>query len=154
MFVDEAGATARHIPYKGVGPMLTDLIGGQIDMATAALPSVQAHLKIGALRAIGAGATQRVAAAPEIPTMAEQGLPGYLVEGWFAVIGPKGMAPADVKRIHGAVTIAFNNPEVKEAMARQGNTIAISTPEFAAKFFRSETDKYGKLVKKAGLELQ
>ena len=154
MFVDEAGATARHIPYKGVGPMLTDLIGGQIDMATAALPSVQAHLKSGALRAIGVGAAQRVAAAPEIPTLVEQGMPGYLVEGWFAVIGPKGMAPADVKRIHDAVTIAFNNPEVKEAMAKQGNSIAISTPEVAAKFFRSETDKYAKLVKKAGLELQ
>ena len=154
MFVDEAVATARHIPYKGVGPMLTDLIGGQIDIATAALLSVQAHLNSGALRAIGVGAAQRVAAAPEIPTMAEQGLPGDLVEGWFAVIGPKGMAPADVKRIHEAVTIAFDNPEVKEAMARQGNSITISTPEFAAKFFRSETDKYAKLVKKAGLELQ
>ena len=70
------------------------------------------------------------------------------------MIGPKGMAPADVKRIYEAVTIAFDNPEVKEAMARQGNSITISTPEFAAKFFRSETDKYAKLVKKAGLELQ
>lgn len=154
MFVDEAGASARHIPYKGVGPMLTDLIGGQIDMATAALPSVLGHLKSGALRAIGVGAAQRVAAAPEIPTLVEQGMPGYLVEGWFAVIGPKGMAAADVKRIHEAVSTAFANPEVKEAMARQGNTIAISSPEVAAKFFRSETDKYAKLVKKAGLELQ
>ena len=154
MFVDEAGAKARHIPYKGVGPMLTDLIGGQVEMATAALPSVQAYLKSGALRAIGVGSPQRVAAAPDIPTLTEQGLPGYLVEGWFAVIGPKGLPAADVRRIHDAVTAAFNSAEVKEAMARQGNTIALTSTDAAQKFFRTELDKYARLAKKAGLELQ
>jgi tripartite-type tricarboxylate transporter receptor subunit TctC len=91
-------AKARHIPYKGVGPMLTDLIGGQVEFATAALPSVQQHLKTGALRAIGVGTAQRVPAAPDIPTFVEQGVPGYVVEAWFAVIGPKGLPPAEVKR--------------------------------------------------------
>lgn len=154
MFVDEAGVTARHIPYKGVGPMLTDLIGGQVQMGVAALPSVQQHLKSGALRAIGTGTAQRLAAAPDIPTMTEQGMPGYLVEGWFGFIGPKGLPAADVKRLHDAVTAAFAAPEVREAMARQGNTINVSTTEFAQGFFRSEMAKYAKLVKKAGIELQ
>ncbi len=154
MFVDEAGASAKHIPYKGVGPMLTDLIGGQVDMATAALPSVQQHIRSGALRAIGVGAAQRVAAAPDIPTMVEQGMPGYLVEGWFGFIGPKGLAAADVKRLHDALSAAFAAPEVREAMAKQGNAIAISSPEHAQAFFRSEMAKYAKLVKKAGIELQ
>lgn len=154
MFVDEAGATAKHIPYKGVGPMLTDLIGGQVDMATSALPTVQAHLKSGALRAIGVGAAQRVAAAPDIPTMAEQGMPGFQVEGWFAFIGPKGLASSDVKRLHEALSAAFAAPEVREAMAKQGNAINISSTEFAQAFFRSEMAKYAKLVKKAGIELQ
>jgi tripartite-type tricarboxylate transporter receptor subunit TctC len=154
MFVDEAGGKANHIPYKGVGPMITDTIGGQVEWCTAALPSVQGHLKSGALRAIGVGSAQRVAAAPEIPTMVEQGMPGYLVEGWFALIGPKGLAQADVKRLHDAAVEAFATPEVKEAMAKQGNTINVSTPEYAAQFFRSETAKYAKLVKKAGIELQ
>ncbi|MEY2875450.1 MAG: hypothetical protein RLZZ373_2821 [Pseudomonadota bacterium] len=154
MFVDEAGATARHIPYKGVGPMLTDLIGGQVQIGVAALPSVQQHLKSGALRAIGTGAAQRLAAAPEIPTMVEQGMPGYLVEGWFGFIGPKGLLAADVKRLHDAVAVAFAAPEVTEAMAKQGNTISISTTEYAQQFFRSEMAKYAKLVKKAGIELQ
>ena len=154
MFVDEAGAQAKHIPYKGVGPMLTDLIGGQVEFATAALPSVQQHLKSGALRAIGVGAAQRVAAAPDIPTMAEQGMPGYLVEGWFAFIGPKSLAAAEVKRLHEAVSAAFAAPEVREAMARQGNAINISSTETAGQFFRSEMAKYAKLVKKAGIELQ
>jgi tripartite-type tricarboxylate transporter receptor subunit TctC len=75
MYLDEVGAKARHIPYKGVGPMVTDLIGGQIEFATAALPSVQQHIKSGALRAIGVGTAQRVPAAADIPTFVEQGVP-------------------------------------------------------------------------------
>jgi tripartite-type tricarboxylate transporter receptor subunit TctC len=154
MFMDEAGVKATHVPYKGVGPMLTDLIGGQVEMGTLSLPSIQPHLKSGALRAIGTGTATRLAAAPDIPTMTEQGMPGYLVEGWFAVIGPAKMSAADVKRINTAFVTAFATPEVRETMAKQGNTINVSTPEFAAKFFRDEMAKYAKLVKKAGVELQ
>ena len=154
MYVDEVGARANHIPYKGVGPMVTDLIGGQVEFATAALPSVQQHIKGGALRAIDLGSAQRTPAAPDIPTMAEQGLPSYLVEAWFAVIGPKGMTAADVKRIHDAVSAAFNDAGVKELMAKQGNVIRISSPAEAQAFFKSELQKYAALVKKAGIEAQ
>ena len=154
MYIDEVGASAKHIPYKGVGPMVTDLIGGQIEFATLALPSVQQHIKSGALRAIGMGGAQRTPAAPEIPTIAEQGTPGYVVEAWFGVLGPKGMSVADTKRVHDALVAAFNDPAVKEAMAKQGNTINVSTTEFAQAYFRTEKDKYAKLVKKAGIELQ
>jgi tripartite-type tricarboxylate transporter receptor subunit TctC len=115
---------------------------------------VQQHIKSGALRAIGVGSAQRTPAAPEIPTIAEQGLPGYVVEAWFGVLGPKGMNAADVKRVHDAIVAAFADPGVTEAMAKQGNTINISTSEFAQTYFRSEKDKYAKLVKKAGIELQ
>ena len=152
MFLDEAGATAKHIPYKGVGPMVTDLIGGQVEFAVLALPSVQAHIKSGALKAIGMTTAQRVAAAPDIPTFVEQGLPGYVMDAWFAVLAPKGLPAADVKRVHEALVAAFNDPGVKETMAKQGNTIAISTPEQAAVAFRRELQKYAQLVKKAGLE--
>ena len=151
-FLEESGTKARHIPYKGVGAMVTDLIGGQIEFATLALPSVQQHIASGALKAIGVGTAQRIAAAPGIPTFVEQGLPGYVVEAWFAVIGPKGLPAADVKRIHDAVVLAFNDAAVRETMARQGNTIAISTPEQAAQAFRQEMAKYAQLVRKAGLE--
>ncbi len=154
MYLDEVGAKARHIPYKGVGPMVTDLIGGQIEFATAALPSVQQHIKTGALRAIGVGTAQRVPAAADIPTFVEQGVPGYVVEAWFAVIGPKGLAPAEVKRVHDAVVTAFADPTVKETMAKQGNVINISTPETAQQFFKTELAKYAALVKKAGVEAQ
>lgn len=154
MFLDEAGVKARHIPYKGVGPMLTDLIGGQVDFATAALPSVQAHLKSGALKAIGVATAQRVAAAPEIPTFVEQGLPNYVVEAWFAVIAPKNLPPAEVQRVHAAVVSAFADPAVKEAMAKQGNVINIGPADKAMPFFRSEMARFAALVKKAGVELQ
>jgi tripartite-type tricarboxylate transporter receptor subunit TctC len=154
MFLDEAGAKALHVPYKGVGPMLTDLLGGQVQFATVSLPSVQQHLKSGALRAIGMGTARRVPAAPDIPTFVEQGLPGYVVEAWFAVIGPKGMAAADVKRAHDAVVAAFADPAVKDSMDKQGNVINVSTTDFAKDFFKTELVKYANLVKKAGIEAQ
>jgi tripartite-type tricarboxylate transporter receptor subunit TctC len=154
MFLDEAKVSARHIPYKGVGPMINDLLGGQVDFATAALPSVQGHLKSGALRAIGMATAQRAAAAADIPTFVEQGLPNYIVNAWFAVIGPKKLAVADVQRIHDAFVAAFEEPEVKEAMARQGNIIGIAPADKAMPFFRSELATYATLVKKAGVEVQ
>ncbi len=154
MFLDEAGAKATHVPYKGVGPMLTDLLGGQVQFATAALPSVQQHLASGALRAFGMATAQRAPAAPGIPTFIEQGLPGYVVEAWFAVIGPKGMSAADIKRVHDAVAAAFTDPAVKDAMAKQGNVINVSSTEFAKDFFRTELVKYATIVKKAGVEQQ
>ena len=154
LFLDEAQVKATHVPYKGVGPMLTDLIGGQVQFATAALPSVQQHLSAGTLRAIGMGTAKRVPAAPDIPTFVEQGLPGYVVEAWFAVIGPKGMSAAEVKHVHDAVVAAFADPAVKEAMEKQGNVINVSSSEFAKDFFRTELAKYAAIVKKAGVEPQ
>lgn len=154
VFLDEAGVKATHVPYKGVGAMLTDLLGGQVDFATAALPSVRSHLQAGTLRAIGVATAKRVPAAPEIPTFVEQGLPGYVVEAWFAVIGPKGMSAADVKHVHDAVVAAFADPAVKEAMVKQGNVINVSTSDYAKEFFRSELAKYAAIVKKAGVEPQ
>ena len=154
MFIDEAGVKASHVPYKGVGPMVTDLLGGQIDFAVVAMPSVAQHIKTGALRAIGMCADKRTSAAPEIPTFVEQGLTGYNMEAWFAVVGPKGMAPALVKKVHDAVVAAFNDATVKDTMAKQGNTINISSTEQAQRAFRSEMARYAALVKKVGIEPQ
>jgi tripartite-type tricarboxylate transporter receptor subunit TctC len=154
LYLDAAGIKVRHIPYKGVGPMVSDLLGGQVDVVAAALPSVQGHIASGRLRPIGMFPAQRTPAAPQIPTFAEQGLANFEVEAWFAVIGPKGMSAATVKRIHDAVSAAFNDAAVKEAMAKQGNTIRITTTEQAQAAFRSELAKYAALVKKVGLEPQ
>lgn len=153
MFLDQAGVEARHVPYKGVAQMVTDLIGGQVELGVVAINAAQPHLKSGALRAIGVGSPKRTPIAPDIPTIAEQGLPNYDVAGWFAVVGPAKLPPAEVKRIHDAVAAAFGSPEVKEAMVKQGNDIAPTTPEAAAQFFRSEMERYGRLAKKANVQL-
>jgi tripartite-type tricarboxylate transporter receptor subunit TctC len=153
MFVDAAGVDAKHIPYKGVGPMLADLIGGQVDFGVVALPAVQGHLKSGSLRAIGIMGKARVPSLPELPTIAEQGLPEVDIAGWFAVIGPAKMPAAEVARLHDAVVAAFAAPEVREAMAKQENIINPTTPEVAAKYFRTEQERYARLVKKANISL-
>lgn len=153
MFVREAGIEVKHIPYKGTGPMLQDLVGGQIEMGVVALPAVQGHLRSGALRAIGITGRQRAPAAKDIPTVAEQGLPNYDVEGWFAVVGPAKLPAAEVNRIHGAFVAAFAVPEVQEAMTKQGNVIKPTSPQEAAQMFRAELAKYAKVVKAAGVKI-
>jgi tripartite-type tricarboxylate transporter receptor subunit TctC len=154
MFVEAAGVSAKHIPYKGVGPMLADLIGGQVDFGVAAVPAVQGHLKSGALRAIGVTGTARVPSLPDLPTIAEQGWPEVDVAGWFAVIGPAKLPAAEVKRLHAAVVAAFADAEVRAAMAKQENLIRPSTPEAAAQMLKSEQERYAQLVKKANITLE
>jgi tripartite-type tricarboxylate transporter receptor subunit TctC len=153
LFLEQAGVQARHIPYKGTGPMVTDLVGGQVQFGVVALPAIQQHIKSGAVVAIGLCGTTRSPAVPEIPTIAEQGLPDYDVAGWFAVVGPAKMPAAEVKRTHDAFVAAFASPEVADAMARQGNVIKPTSPEDAARFFRSEATRYAALAKKANVSL-
>jgi len=153
MVVDAMGVDVKHVPYKGVGPQLTDLIGGQVEMGVVALPAVQGHLKSGALRAIGVMGSQRVASLPDVPTIAEQGFPGVDIAGWFVVVGPAKLPPAQVKRVHDAVVAAFGAPDVKAAMAKQENVIAPMTPEQSSAFMATEQDRYARLAKKADIKL-
>jgi tripartite-type tricarboxylate transporter receptor subunit TctC len=153
MFMDAAGVEVRHIPYKGMGPMLADLIGGQVEIGVAAVAAVQGHLASGALRAIGVMGTRRVASLPDLPTLAEQGFPDVDIGGWFAVVAPARLPPAQVKRLHDAFVTAFADPEVQAAMARQDNQVHPTGPEATLAFFRSEQARYARLVKKAGVAL-
>lgn len=154
MFLDEARVTAKHIPYKGVGQMVTDLLGGQVDFGVLGINTALPHMQTGALKAIGVSSAQRSPAAPDLPTFAEQGLPGYVVDGWIAVLGPKGLPAAQVQRMHQALVAAFDAPDVREAMTKQGNVIRVSTPEEALASFRQEGARFGDLVKKAGVTVQ
>ena len=153
MFVDAAGVQVQHVPYKGMGPMMVDIISGQVEFGVAAVAAVQGHLASGRMRAIGVMGKQRVASLPEVPTMVEQGFPDVDVEGWFTLIGPKGLPPAQVDRLHKAIVAAFNDPEVKVAMAKQDNFINPTTPDAAAKFLKAEQDRYARIVGKANIKL-
>jgi len=153
MFVDAVGVPLMHIPYKGMGPMLTDMMGGQVDMGVAAVAAVQGQLKSGALRAIGVMHKSRIASLPNLPTLAEQGFPEVDVAGWFAVIGPAKLPASQVKRIHEAVVAAFNEPEVKAALAKKDDFIQPMTPEASARYLKSEQERYGKLVAKIGVQV-
>jgi tripartite-type tricarboxylate transporter receptor subunit TctC len=151
LFKDVTGTYSTHIPYRGFAPMLQDIVGGQVHWGVGALPAVAGQIKAGTVKALVVSSPSRTAAAPQIPTSAEQGYPKYLVEGWFAVVGPKGLPVDQAKRINAAFVTAFNTQEVKDAMAKQGNTINISTPEAASAHFRNELLRYARLVKKAGV---
>lgn len=153
MVMDALGVEVRHVPYKGMGPMITDIMAGQLEMGVASVPSVQGQLKSGALRAIGVLGTSRVASLPDLPTFAEQGFPEVDVMGWFAVVAPAKLPAAQVKRIHEAVVAAFADPEVKAAMAKQDNVINPSTPEAARQFLKAEQERFAKIVVKANVKL-
>ena len=153
MFVDAVDAQVQHVPYKGMGPMLTDIISGQVDFGAAAVPAAQGHIASGRLKAIGVMGKQRVPALPDVPTIAEQGFPDVDVAGWFALVGPKGLPAAQVKRLHDAVVAAFNDADVKAAMAKQNNFIDPSTPEAAAAFLKTEQARYARLVAKANIKV-
>lgn len=154
MFLQRAQLQTRHVPYKGVAPMVTDLIGGQVDIGVLSLPSVQTQLKAGQLRAIGVCDLKRTPAAPDIPTIAEQGWDGFEVMGWFAAIGPARLPAAQTERVYDGLKRAFADERVKAAMATQGNTIALRDPAQTAAFFVEERQKYARVAQAAGLEAQ
>ena len=153
-FVDAAGVAVKHIPYKGMGPMIADLIGGQVEFGVVAINVAQPHLKSGALRAVGVMGKQRVPSLPDLPTLAEQGFPGVEIAGWFAFIGPARLPADEVRRLHAAVVAAFQTPETQDAMARQENIIHPMSPEASAQYFRREQERYANLAKKADVKLE
>ncbi|HYN63500.1 MAG TPA: tripartite tricarboxylate transporter substrate binding protein [Candidatus Limnocylindrales bacterium] len=153
-FADAADVDVKHIPYKGMGPMVSDILGGQVEWGVIAVPVAQPHLKAGTLRAIGVTGKQRVPSMPDLPTIAEQGFPSVDIGGWFAFIGPAKLPAAEVKRLHAAVVAAFQTPEAKEAMAKQENIINPMSPEASAQYFRSEQERYARLAKRADVKLE
>lgn len=153
MFVDAAGVQVQHVPYKGMGPVISDLLGGQIEFAASSLVAVAGQIKSGQLRALGVMGKQRSSILPDLPTLAEQGFADVDVAGWFAVIGPKGLPTAQVQRLHKALVTAFADPEVMSAMQKVDNHIRPTSPEGAAQFLKSEQDRYARLVSKANIKL-
>ena len=150
MFQQMAGVEMQHIPYKGSAPALTDLLGGQTAIMFDNMPSVIGHVKAGKLRPLAVTTPQRSPALPDVPTIAEAGVPGYSATSWFGLLAPAGTPAPVIAKLNASVLKALQDPEVKKKMAEQGAEPNGEKPEQFAEFIRSETAKWGQTVKKSG----
>ena len=149
-----AGVDIVHVPYKGAGPMLADLIGGQIQMGFDNLPSSMSHIKSGKIRAIAVTTTKRWPGAPDIPTIAESGVPGYEVSGWFGLLAPAGTPRPVVDALYRAVSEILKQPEVSKQLYELGAEPVGNTPEAFGRQIAAEVDKWKKVVATTGVKVE
>ncbi len=145
------GIDMVHVPYKGDAPAIADLMGGQIDMYASTVTGLIGHVRSGKLRALGVTSTKRAASLPDVPTIAEAGVPGYELASWYGILAPAKTPPEIVKKLNDALVKIVAMPDVQKQMIDGGSDPSSSTPEqFAAKI-RGDVDKYTTLVKKFNL---
>ena len=147
-----AGVKAEHIPYKGSGPALMDLIAGQYHFNFAGLQPSQVQVRAGKLRGLAVTTPKRLAALPDMPAVAEA-LPGFEVVGWYGVIGPANLPQPILKRLHEELVKILNQPDVKSRIESDGSEPVGSSPEEFRRFMRADMDKWAKLVKESGAKL-
>ena len=149
LYKQMTGIKAEHIPYKGSGPALVDLIGGRYDYNFAGLQAAQTQVRAGKLRALAVTTPQRIPALPDIPAVAEV-LPGYEVVGWYGVIGPAGMPAALVERLHDELVRVLAQPDVRERIINDGSEPVGSSPREFRDFMAADLAKWAKVVKQSG----
>ncbi len=149
-----AGINVVHIPYKGAGPALAELLGGQTQVMCTSLAGQLPHIKAGRVRALAVTTAKRNPQVPDVPTMIEAGVPGYEVTIWYAVFFPAGVPKPIVARLNSELVKLLNAPDMKERMAQIGVDPAPSTPQELAVFVKSETAKWTKTVQDAGVKLE
>jgi len=154
MFKQATGIDIVHVPYKGNGPAIIDLIGGQIGLMLGSISSLYPHAAAKRLRLLAVASAQRSAGAPEIPTFAEEGMPGFQVKGWNCIVAPRGTPSNVIKRVNAEVVSGFNQPDVIERLRKQSIDPAVGTPEQLAAHIRSELARYTKLIKAVGLKVE
>src|SRR5262245_24268474 len=147
-----AGVDILHVPFRGAGPALIDVIGGHTHMAFASVPSVIAHLRSGKLRALGVGAAERYALIPDVPTISESGLPGYAAANWIGVVAPAGTPQPIIAKLHQEITAIQNSPEAQKQFANEGPDISRMSSGAFGDFIASELTKWGRVVKEAGIK--
>ena len=152
LFSSRAGIRMHHVPYKGGGQAITDLIAGQTDLFFAPLPTVLPQAKAGKLRAIAVSSRERSEAAPDVPTVAESGLADYEVAGWVGLAGPKGLPRPIVDRINTEVTMALKSRETSERLRAQGSSLAGGTPEEFRATIKKEIELWREVAREAGLQ--
>jgi tripartite-type tricarboxylate transporter receptor subunit TctC len=153
LFLAMAKLKVTHVPYRGIGPAMIDLVAGQVQLMMANILAALPHMRNSRILAHGVSSEKRSSVIPEVPTIAEAGVPGYEVVQWFGILAPAGTAPEVVKRLHAASVRALQDPQVKERFLADGGETVGNSPEEFARIIRSDFEKWGKLVKAAGIKI-
>ena len=143
-----------HVPYRGAAPAINDLLGQQVQMVFLDLPVILPQIQAGKLKPIALGARQRAPTAPDVPTTAEIGMPDLLIENWYGMIAPAGTPEKIIVEINRVANQAMNDPAIKQKLADQGLTVAGDSPEQFRDFIDSETKKWAKVIKDAGVKIE
>lgn len=154
MFKQAAGIDMVHVPYKGNGPAIVDLIGGQISVMLGSISSLYPHATAKKLRVLAVASAKRSATAPELPTFAEGGLAGFHVNGWNCLVAPRATPPRVITRLNAEVVFGFNQADIRERFRKQSIDPAAGTPEQLAAYMKSEIARYHKLIKAVGLSAE
>jgi tripartite-type tricarboxylate transporter receptor subunit TctC len=154
LFQRISGTKLLHVPYKGSGQALTDLLGGQVDVMFDQLSSSLAYIKAGKLRGLGVTTRARAAAMPDMPTLAESGLAGFEASTTTGVMFPAGTPPAIVKKVNAAMTKVLKLPATRDSFVQLGADVQVSTPEEFDRIMREETSKWSKVVRDANVKIE
>ncbi|MGE4239940.1 Bug family tripartite tricarboxylate transporter substrate binding protein [Ramlibacter sp.] len=154
MLASRSRSDLLHVPYKGSAPAITDLIGGQVDMIIDPLVSSAQHIKAGKLRALAISTAKRSPLAPELPTLAEAGVPGYDFSAWFVLLAPNGVPAPIVKKLNDEVGRILASSETREKYLAMGAEPGAGTPQELAAFMKGEIERYGQLVKATGMRAE
>ena len=152
LYSSMTGTKMVHVPYKGGGPSMIALVGGEVSLCFATMPSAIGHVRNGRLRGIAVTTTKRSPTAPEFPTIAEAGIPGYDAGSWYGLVAPAGTSRDIIGRLHAEAGKALKHPDLKKTFDNAGLEVLSSTPEEYEAFTRSEVAKWGKVVKAVGLK--
>jgi len=152
LFASAAKIEMVHVPYKGIGPAFTDLMGGSLQMLLPTVSSAVQHINAGKMRGLAVTSAQRSPLAPDIPTASEAGLPGFVLEAWWGLLGPARMPAAVVKRLNDELNAVLALPEVKEQLLQEGATPLPGTPEQFGSLIRSELARWTKVIKDANIQ--
>jgi tripartite-type tricarboxylate transporter receptor subunit TctC len=153
LFKQMTGVEMPHVPYRGSGPAVNDLIGGQVDVMFDNLPSSIEHVRGGNLRALAVTSSKRSPALPDMPTLAEAGLPGFEATSWFALFAPKGTPPEITNKLNQEVRKALETPELQKRFADLGGEIQPMSPDELMGYVRAEHEKWAKVVKASGAKI-
>jgi tripartite-type tricarboxylate transporter receptor subunit TctC len=153
LFKIQTGTEMTHVPYKGAGPMMTDLLGGQVDLAFDGMSTSAAPIKAGRLRPLAVTTSTRSFLLPDTPTMIESGFPTFEVTTWYAVWAVKGTPQPVIDKMYAEIVKAMNSPELKAIWEQQGATVGGMPPAEFGRFVRSEIDKWGKVVRASKLKI-